>query len=320
MKISHKYILLCAAVVIFGLLGSGCRKDEQEVLVVLSGQTELAYEDLEAAAEQWAEEKNVSLQVAAPKLSTVYEQQKILESSIREKDWDLIVLEPLGNDELFPILDYAREHGSKVVTVQGSTELGADYMIQPCDYEQLGISIMDTFAEKMEQAGSYVTVVPTKESEIALQEELACITQQKNNYQQMLATSRLQEGGDVSTVYERMDDLFEAYEMKGAIFFSYIEGLGISQWKQNTGNDLIAVGIGYPELMKTAIEDGMIDALFYWNRENLLVASLEVGYKAIQGSIDNSEETITTGVDGYRTLRSLGNGIYYGNDISTLND
>jgi ABC-type sugar transport system substrate-binding protein len=305
-------IILCS------LLGCGCSKKEQEVLVVLSSQDELAYEELRLAASQWAEEKNISLHTVAPKTPMVYEQQTVLENSIREKKWDFIVLEPLGNTELYPVLDYAKEQGSIIISMQGASALDADYTIQPYDYEKLGISIMDVFAEKMGQSGSYVTVVSAKDSESALQEELACVNQQKNNYQQMLSVSRLQEGNNVQMVYDTMDTLFHTHEMKGAVFFSYIDGLGISQWKQKTGNDLITVGIGYPELLNTDTENGAIDALFYWNRENLLITSLEVGYKAVQGSIEKEPNVIITHVEGYRTLRSLGDGAYYGNDISII--
>lgn len=318
LKILYGCGRLCTIIILCSLLGCGCSKKEQEVLVVLVSQGELSHEELQIAARQWAEEKNISLKVVAPKTSMVYEQQTVLENSIREKKWDFIVLEPLGNTELYPVLDYAKEQGSTIISMQGVPALGADYTIQPCDYEKLGVSIMDIFAEKMGQSGSYVTVVPAKDSESALQQELACVNQQKNNYQQMLAVSRLQEGNSVQTVYDTVDTLFQAHEMKGAVFFSYIDGLGISQWKQKTGNDLITVGIGYPELLNTDTENGEIDALFYWNRENLLITSLEVGYKAVQGSIEKEPDVITTRVDGYRTLRSLGDGIYCGNDISTI--
>lgn len=316
-KKSRSLIVLCIVLMLFGLMGCGSSKEKQNVLVVLGSQGDVTYKDTEKAAKQWAEEKNISLQVVAPKLSTVYEQQKVLENSMRENKWDLIVIEPLGSGELYPVLDYAKQQGSLVVAVQGSPKIHADYTIQPCDYKQLGTSMMDLFAEKMGNAGSYVTVVPTKDSEMILEEELACITQQKNQYQRMMAVSRLQEGSDIKSVYHMADALSEAYDMKGILFFSYIDGLGISQWKQNTGNDLIAVGIGPEEVLGSAVDDGTINAFFYWDRENLLRSSLEVGYKAMEGSISNDSDVITTKIDGYRTLRSLGDGIYYGNDMKT---
>lgn len=316
-KKSWALMMLCIVMMLFSLLGCGSSDEESRVLVVLGSQSDVTYQSTEKAAKQWAKEKNISLQVTAPKLSTVYEQQKLLENSMRENKWDLIVIEPLGSDELYPVLDYAKKQGSIVVSIQGSPGIHADYTIQPCDYEQLGISMMDLFAEKMGQAGSYVTVVPTKDSEMILKEELACITQQKRRYQKMMAVSRLQEGSDIQSVYDMTETLSEAYDMKGILFFSYIDGLGISQWKQNTGSDVIAVGIGPEEVLGSKTGDGTIDAFFYWNRENLLSASLEIGYKAMEGSISNDADVITTKIDGYRTLRSLEDGIYYGSDMKT---
>lgn len=316
MKTSYGFIWLIIAMILVGLPGCGSSKKEQSVLVVLGSQSDLAYESLETAAKQWAEERNISLQAAAPKLSTVYEQQKILENSIREKKWDLIIIEPLGDDALYPVLEYAKNQGSIVVAMQGAKDLQADYTIQPWNYEELGRSVMDVLASQMEQSGTYVTVVPSKEQDVIRQEESACVDWQKGSYQKMLAASRLQEGGSIQKAYDTTDTLFQAYEMKGIVFFSDMDGLGISRWKENTGNHLTAVGIGTSEVLGAHVEDGSIDALFYWNRVKLLMSSLEVGYKAAEGSISDKPDTITTKVDGYRTLRSLGDGIYYGNDIS----
>lgn len=311
-----KRFFLHIVIMMIGLMACGCKKDGQNVLVVLGSQSELTYDSLEAAVTQWAKENEVSLKIVAPTLPTVYGQEEELEKALSEQKWDLVVIEPLGNNELYPLLDYAKSQGSTVVSIQGSPGLYADYTIQPCDYEELGSSMMDVFAEAMGKTGSYVTIVPTKDSEIVLEEELACVTRQKNSYTQMLATSRLQEGSNIQAVAEVVDDLYEAYEMEGVLFFSYIQGLGVSQWKQSTGQDLIAVGVGDLEMMQTAMDAGNIDALFSWNRENLVLTSLDVGFKAVQGSIEKDADVITTGIDGYRTLRSLGNGVYYGNDIS----
>ena len=49
-----------------------------------------------------------------------------------------------------------------------------------------------------------------------------------------------------------------------------------------------------------------------------MTASLEVGYKAITNRIEADDDVITTGVTGYKTLRALGGGCYYGDDIQTV--
>lgn len=308
---------LCVVILLLSLYGCSSNKGAPKALVVLGNSRESSNGDIEVAVKKWAAEKNVSLQIVTPKLATVYEQQKDLEQAIRKNRWDYIVLEPLGDDELYPILDYAKQRGSTIVSIQGSARLNADYTIQPCDYKELGKSMMDVFAEKTKQSGNYVTIIPATESEISIQAELACINRQKNNYQRMLPIKRLQEAGGAQKAYDVVDTLFNAQEMKGVLFFSYIDGIGISQWEQKTGNDLITVGIGNPEMIKKSVINEAVDALFYWNRKNLLIASLEVGYKAIGSSISNESDVIITDVNGYRTLHSLGKGVFFGNDILT---
>ena len=317
MRTIYKYMGLCALLILSVCLISGCGNKDADVLVVLGGQNALDYDDSEKAAKQWAEEKSISIEIVAPEMSTVWEQQKVLEDSIRKNKWDLIVVEPLGDDELYSVLDYAKSQGSVVVAMQGAEGLEADYTVQPCDYQKLGSSMMDVFAGLVGQSGEYVTIVPAKDSDIVMQEETACVNQQKNTYLQMLPASRLQEGASIQDAYDITESLYGTYGIRGALFFSYSNGLGISQWIQDTGNDIVSVGVGTPDLMNTAIEAGTVDALFYWNRDNLLKVTLEVGYRALEGSVKEGDEVITTSIEGYRTLRSSGSGTYYGDDISS---
>lgn len=314
MKRAYYYSGLCIILTVLISLSCGCKSETQSVLVVLSSEQDVSYSDQKAAAEQWANEKNVSLQVVAPLLSTVSDQQKLLENLIRQQEWDLIVIEPLGDNELSPLLDYAKNQGSTVGVIQGTPNYAVDYAVHPCDYEELGGLVMDVLAARMDQSGSYVSIVPGEAPEIMLQEELACLERQKHHYQQMLAVARIQEGGTVQTAYDTTDRLFQAYEMKGVLFFSAYDGLGISQWQQRTGNSLAAVGVGFPEMLTQELNNGAIDTLFYWNREHLLLASLEVGYRAA----GNYPDVITTNIEGYRTLRSTGNGSYVGSDILSI--
>ncbi len=317
MKTIGKYVVLFVLWMLSICLMSGCDVKNTDVLIVLSDQSMSNYEESEKIAKQWSEEKNISVEVVVPETPTVHGQQKILEDSIQGKKWKLIIVEPLGDDALYSVLDYAKSQGSVIVAMQGAEGLGADYTILPYDHQKLGSSMMDVFAGLMGQSGEYVTIVPTKDSDVAVQEEEAGVQQQKNAYLQMLAISRQQEGASVEDTCDIMETLYTAYGMSGALFFSDDSGLGISQWMQNTGNDIVSVGVGVPERMSTAVETGTVDALFYWNEQNLLKAALEVGYGVLEGSVKEETEVITTGVEGYKTLRSLGNGTYYGNDMSS---
>ena len=168
MRTIYKYMGLCALLILSVCLISGCGNKDADVLVVLGGQNALDYDDSEKAAKQWAEEKSISIEIVAPEMSTVWEQQKVLEDSIRKNKWDLIVVEPLGDDELYSVLDYAKSQGSVVVAMQGAEGLEADYTVQPCDYQKLGSSMMDVFAGLVGQSGEYVTIVPAKDSDIVM--------------------------------------------------------------------------------------------------------------------------------------------------------
>jgi len=190
MKNSYRSIWLFALVFLCILLGCACSRKNREVLVLLESQTDASYDELQTAARQWTEGKNISIQIVAPKLSSIYEQQKILENSIRDREWDLIVIEAFDEGSMYPLLDYARSRGSKIVSMQGMSGQIADYTIRSC---------------RDEKAES-------------------------------------------------------------------------------------------------------------WDRERMLLASLEVGGRVLDGRIKDTPDQLTTQVEGYRTLQLMGDGIYCGND------
>lgn len=301
------------------LCGCGGPKQQKTVLLVLGSQLDASYDELTEAAEAWAAEKELTLELAAPDYPTVSRQQAVLEDALERQSWDLIVIEPLSGPELYPLVDYAKQQGSVVVALQGAGTLGADYTVQPADYTKLGQDMMDELAELMGQSGSYATLVPSKQAPAVLAQELGSVDRQKSQYGGLLAVSRLQEAASATKTAEMLDSLYEAYELEGVLFYSYANGSGVARWKQaNPDRDVKAVGLGDPAAMQASLDSGMIDTLFYWNRENLLTASLEVGYKAITNRIEADDDVITTGVTGYKTLRALGGGCYYGDDIQTV--
>lgn len=323
-SLRRKTSRLCAAalavLVLFSAVLCGCSEDDRNVLVLLASEEDVSFESLKKTAEDWGTEKGIAVTVAAAPRNSASGQLELAEKEIRTKQWDLIVADPLGDEDLYPILEYAGDEGSVIVTLQGSPELKADYTIQPCKYEDLGYSMMEAAADIMGDTGSYVTIVPSRKAKTALREEMACISQQKQNYPQMVLLSRQQQAGGYSKAYETAETLYTAYGMDGILFYSHSDGLGIAKWKTESGNeDVVLIGLGHPDYMQDALDSGAIDVLFYWDQENILQACLEVGYQAINGRIEDDADVITTGIDGYRTLRSLGGGVYYGNDISTVN-
>lgn len=165
MKKPYQRVWLFAAILLFAFAGNGCGQKDQEVLVLLKGQADPSYDELKTAAEQWAGKENVSIQIVAPKLSSVYEQQKTLENSIKDRKWDLVVVEALDEGGLYPILDYAKSQGSVTVSMQGMSGEVADYTIQSCDYGELGAVMKDALPEKYDQQESFSTLVPYQEYE-----------------------------------------------------------------------------------------------------------------------------------------------------------
>lgn len=308
--------LLCMAIIITLLL-SGCQQDAIKCLIIMPSSLDIKYPAMEAAAQKWADSRKVSLTVAAPSLPTAYEQQKVLEQYIDE-EWDIICIEPLGETELAPLLEYVHDKGTIVVSIKSDIK-SADYNIKPFSNEEMGRQMMGSLSELMDGHGMYLTMVSAEKAADTLEIELAAFEEQRTKYVDMFAASRLEQSeGKADKAKQLVDKAYADFQINGVLFFSTQEGIGVSAWQQEKNKKLSAVGLGDKDLLTDELENGTIDILYYWNEENLMLASLEVGFKAAESKNFQPGDVITLPFEGYETLRRAEGNTWLGRDIQTI--
>lgn len=309
-------LLICMAVGLT-LLFSGCQQNNIKCLVIMPSSLDAKYSAMETAANQWANDHKVSLTIAAPSLPTASDQQQVLEQYIKE-DWDIICIEALGETELTPLLEYAHDKGTTIVTIKNDLSC-ADYNIEPFSNEELGKQMMSSLSELMDAQGMYFTMVPTVEAADTQEIEAAAIEQQKTNYEDMFAASRLeQSGGQAKKAEELVDQAYKNFQINGVLFFSTQDGMGVSSWQQKQNTKISAVGLGDKDLLANELENGTIDKLYYWDAENLMLASLQVGYMAAATEDFKPGDTMSLPYKGYESLQHTGGNTWQGQDIQMI--
>jgi ABC-type sugar transport system substrate-binding protein len=308
--------LLCVAIILTLLL-SGCQQDVIKCLVIMPSSLDVKYPAIEAAAQKWADSRKVSLTMAAPSLPTAYEQQQVLEQYLDE-EWDIICIEPLGKTELAPLLEYVHDKGTIVVSIKSDISC-ADYNIKPFSNEETGKQMMGSLSELMGGHGMYLTMVPATKAADALEIESAAFEEQRTKYVDMFAASRLEQSeGQADKAKQLVDKAYADFQINGVLFFSTQEGIGVSDWQQEQNGKLSAVGLGDKDLLADELKNGTIDILYYWNEENLILASLEVGFKAAESKNFQPGDVITLPFEGYETLRRTEGNTWQGRDIQTV--
>ena len=309
MRIIKRYLLM--GILLTALLLSGCNEPAPRILVVTTTSLDQGFVQLQERLQQWAAERDAQVELTAPTLPTAAEQQAVLEQALQQR-WDVICIEPLGGDELAPLLEYAKDQGSVVVTVRGDEIATATYNINPFSPSDMGQRIIDTLSGIMHQSGMYITMLPGTGDAHALEIEQAAVEQQKVKYGGMFAVCRLIETeGSAQMARKLLKQSVEKYRIEGVLFLSTNDGLGIASGE----DDLSAVGIGDIRRLGDAVNSGDIDALFYWDSENLILSAVQMGYSAAQGKTYRPGDIVNLNLEGYEALRYTEHNTWVAKDI-----
>jgi ABC-type sugar transport system substrate-binding protein len=307
--------LFCIAIGLM-LLFSGCQENNIKCLVIMPSSLDANYSAIETAANQWANDHKVNLTIAAPSLPSASQQQQVLEQYL-DKEWDIICIEPLEETGLSPLLEYSRDKGTVVISIKNV--LGcADYSIKPFSNEELGKKMMESLSELTDGHGMYFTMASSVNDLDTQQIEAAAVEQQKLNYADMFAASRLEQSeGQLKQAEQLVDKAFNDFQINGVLFFSTQDGLGVSSWQLKKNENISAVGLGDKGLLADELKRGLIDRLYYWDSENLLLSSLQIGYMAASSENFKPGDTISLPYKGYETLRHTTGNVWQGQDIQT---
>jgi simple sugar transport system substrate-binding protein len=297
-------------------LSGGCDADSLDVLVVGASKIDASFPDIEKACREWGEKTGAKVEVIAPALPTAAEQQSVLQEQLDE-DWDIICIEPLGVAEISPLLEDAKDRGARVITMRGGSYAVADYNIEPFSTYQMGRRMMETFAKKMGGDGSYTTLLPSFDAQSILDTENAAVQLQRQQYGNMMLSDRLAvTEGKAESAQAVVNKDKDYYGITGVMFFTSTDGMGAAGQTTAQGEHMISVGLGDIKVLQEAVDNGDIDALFYWNRVNQFLAGLEMGRMTAEGYVfDPSSESVSLNIEGYKTVRYLSDNTWVGSDI-----
>ncbi|GHV65419.1 hypothetical protein AGMMS49587_19630 [Spirochaetia bacterium] len=306
-------VFLALALAVLG----ACNAYKLNVLVLTASRFDASYAEIEEAAAAWGKAHGIKVILDAPVLPRAADQQRVLEKRLSE-NWDLICVEPVGFAELSPLLEYAKDRGSIVVSLNGRRLSIADYDIEPFSTGRLGEAMMEALSGVMRSDGVYLTLLPSFTAEGLLDLETAAVRLQRQRYASMLAVDRLAEtGADAARARRVVERSILRYAINGLLFFTSSDGQGAAGNRDAGGNRIAAVGLGEPKILGKAVEDGLIDTLFYWEKSKLVLAGLEMGRMAASDR-KFSGDVVSLPVEGYETLRHTGGNVWESYAVKVL--
>ncbi len=300
------------------LLFVGCAAEEKRILVLLPSYTDYRYETLKASAEAWGSENGLYVEVVAPFLPTAMEQQSMLEE-LSVQEWDGICIEPIGNMEIAPILEYLVDSGTAVVTLGGDIEV-ANVSIKPYSEDEMGAKLMDELILAIGENESYATL-STVDAVSILEIEEAAVARQRAAYPNAFVSMRVADAmEDFSSMELMAQNAINEHAVDGIMFYNTDDAQEILAQVNAIEAQTKLVGVGDEVLLADDLASGKISALGYYNKESLLLSALNITDMIMDGREFTTEDRIALPYEGYETIAHVHSNTWQGNDINVANN
>lgn len=218
-----------------------------------------------------------------------------------------ITVVPNSIEAMETVLGEAQAAGIVVVGHEAVGMQNADAVIEAFDNTWYGGQIMDNLAACMGEEGEYVQFVGGYTAQSHMQWVEGGYDVQMANYSGMTRMEEPIESKEDETVaYERAKEILAKYpNIKGFQGSASTDVAGIGRAVQEAGlqDSICVMGTSIPSITNKYLEDGSIDAIFFWDPALAGEAQLEIAKIIADGG--TLEEGTDLGIEGYNSLAKL---------------
>lgn len=218
-----------------------------------------------------------------------------------------ITVVPNSIEAMETVLGEAQAAGIVVVGHEAVGMQNADAVIEAFDNTWYGGQIMDNLAACMGEEGEYVQFVGGYTAQSHMQWVEGGYDVQMANYSGMTRMEEPIESKEDETVaYERAKEILAKYpNIKGFQGSASTDVAGIGRAVQEAGlqDSICVMGTSIPSITNKYLEDGSIDAIFFWDPALAGEAQLEIAKIIADGG--TLEEGTDLGIEGYNSLGKL---------------
>lgn len=218
-----------------------------------------------------------------------------------------ITVVPNSIEAMETVLGEAQAAGIVVVGHEAVGMQNADAVIEAFDNTWYGGQIMENLASCMGEEGEYVQFVGGYTAQSHMQWVEGGYDVQTANYPGMTRMEEPIESKEDETVaYERAKEILAKYpNIKGFQGSASTDVAGIGRAVQEAGlqDSICVMGTSIPSITNKYLEDGSIDAIFFWDPALAGEAQLEIAKIIADGG--TLEEGTDLGIEGYNSLGKL---------------
>lgn len=218
-----------------------------------------------------------------------------------------ITVVPNSIEAMETVLGEAQDAGIVVVGHEAVGMQNADAVIEAFDNTWYGGQIMDNLAACMGEEGEYVQFVGGYTAQSHMQWVEGAYDVQTADYSGMTRVEEpIESKEDENVAYERAKEILAKYpDIKGFQGSASTDVAGIGRAVQEAGlqDSVCVMGTSIPSITNKYLEDGSIDAIFFWDPALAGEAQLEIAKIIADGG--TIEEGTNLGIEGYESLAPL---------------
>ena len=218
-----------------------------------------------------------------------------------------ITVVPNSIEAMETVLGEAQDAGIVVVGHEAVGMQNADAVIEAFDNTWYGGQIMENLAACMGEEGEYVQFVGGYTAQSHMQWVEGAYDVQTADYPGMTRMEEPIESKEDETVaYERAKEILAKYpNIKGFQGSASTDVAGIGRAVQEAGlqDSICVMGTSIPSITNKYLEDGSIDAIFFW--DPALAGEAQLAIAKIIADGGTIEEGTDLGIEGYNSLAPL---------------
>ena len=266
---------------------------------------------MEEGVVAWGKDNGVNANLVGPAQADAAQQIPIIEDLIANKVDALCVI-PMDPTQLDPVLKKAMDAGITVITHEASNQVNMQYDIEAFDNTAFGAGLMDRLAEKMGSEGEYAVFVGSLGSKTHNEWVDGAIARQKEAYPNMkLVGDKNESKDDAEIAYQKAKEILAAYpNIKGFEGSASTDVAGIGRAVEEAGlqDKVSVVGTSLPSIAGDLLTSGAIDAIGFWDPAVAGAACNKIAQMVLAG--EKIGEGTDLGIDGYHSLKAVGNVLY----------
>ena len=289
----------CRILAIVALFAIGCNgptdtsAPKQTVIAMLPKLTNIAYFDAcHRGAEKAAQELGVRLIYDGPREPSGSEQNKFIESWIRQ-GVDAICVAPNQPKSIKTFVRRAQQRGIKVLTWDSDApDSGRDLMVNQVDDQQLGHLLIDDIAQQMQEKGEWAIAIASLDAANLNTWRKHAEQRAEEKYPNMKLVEVVVTNEDENVARSKVETLLNVHpNLKGIIAFdsNSVPGAAEALKRTNKWKQVALTGNTSPQKMRPYLKQGVLKSFYLWDPRELGDLTIRLAVALVR------DENITAG-------------------------